>query len=119
MHERDDLSYTRGYEWFLMQEAQKRNPAIRGYGLPWYCRWPLAGPNVEMPGCVCVVWCGVCVDIHRGFPAWIGNGGNPAAPAVLLGQDQADYMTKWVQGAEKVRCRLRAPQPFCRWPWNG
>jgi galactosylceramidase len=35
-HYRDDLSYKRGYEWFLMVEAQKRNPTILGYGLPWY-----------------------------------------------------------------------------------
>jgi hypothetical protein len=26
MHERDDLSCNRGYEWWLMAEAKKRNP---------------------------------------------------------------------------------------------
>lgn len=31
-------SFTRGYEWDLIVEARKRNPAIRIYGLPW-C-WP-------------------------------------------------------------------------------
>eukprot|EP00045_Choanoeca_perplexa_P015139 m.184168 g.184168 ORF g.184168 m.184168 type:complete len:838 (-) comp16901_c0_seq12:1061-3574(-) len=71
-HYRNDLSYKRGYEWFLMVEAQKRNPAIVGYGLPW------------------------------GYPAWIGNGGNPSGQASLLGQDQADYITRWALGAEEV-----------------
>lgn len=30
-----DESFERGYEWWLMEEAAKRNPAIQGYGLPW------------------------------------------------------------------------------------
>eukprot|EP00730_Choanoeca_flexa_P007258 TRINITY_DN12302_c0_g5_i1.p1 TRINITY_DN12302_c0_g5~~TRINITY_DN12302_c0_g5_i1.p1 ORF type:complete len:844 (+),score=126.15 TRINITY_DN12302_c0_g5_i1:279-2810(+) len=71
-HYRDDLSYSRGYEWFLMVEAQKRNPSIVGYGLPW------------------------------GYPAWIGNDGDDQGQAHLLGQEQADYVTKWAEGAEKV-----------------
>jgi galactosylceramidase len=36
--------YQRGYEWWLMTEAKKRNPDIVLYGLPW------------------------------GFPGWIGEG---------------------------------------------
>ena len=44
-----DLSYERGYEWWLMNESAVRNPSILGYALPW------------------------------GFPHWVGadNGGNP------------------------------------------
>ncbi|XP_071090451.1 galactocerebrosidase-like [Haliotis cracherodii] len=34
----DDENYQRGYEWWLMQEAKKRNPNIKLYGLPW--GWP-------------------------------------------------------------------------------
>lgn len=30
--------FTRGYEWWLLGEAKKRNPSIKTYGLPW-C-WP-------------------------------------------------------------------------------
>ncbi|ESO88185.1 hypothetical protein LOTGIDRAFT_206940 [Lottia gigantea] len=30
-----DLDYTRGYEWWMLQEAKKRNPDIKLYGLPW------------------------------------------------------------------------------------
>eukprot|EP00929_Paragymnodinium_shiwhaense_P043197 TRINITY_DN22249_c0_g1_i1.p1 TRINITY_DN22249_c0_g1~~TRINITY_DN22249_c0_g1_i1.p1 ORF type:complete len:857 (-),score=158.67 TRINITY_DN22249_c0_g1_i1:250-2820(-) len=35
MHSADDLDYNRGYEWWLLQEAKKRNPEIKTYGLPW------------------------------------------------------------------------------------
>lgn len=44
MRSPDDHNYTRGYEWWLMQEAVKRNPAIILDILPW------------------------------GAPGWIGNG---------------------------------------------
>ncbi len=35
MRSRDDHNYTRGYEWWLMQEARKRNPHIILDTLPW------------------------------------------------------------------------------------
>ena len=44
MHGRTDENYTRGYEWWLMKEAKKRNPAIILDTLAW------------------------------GAPGWIGNG---------------------------------------------
>ncbi len=44
MRSREDKNYTRGYEWWLMEEAQRRNPDIILDILPW------------------------------GAPAWIGNG---------------------------------------------
>lgn len=44
MHSRTDENYNRGYEWWLMKEAKKRNPNITIYGLSW------------------------------GVPGWIGNG---------------------------------------------
>lgn len=43
-HTRSDLSCTRGYELFLIEEAKKRQPGILTYGLVW------------------------------GTPAWVGNG---------------------------------------------
>ncbi|XP_055956998.1 galactocerebrosidase-like [Patella vulgata] len=43
MRNRNDTNYLRGYEWWLMKEAKKRNPNIKLYGLPW------------------------------GFPGWVGN----------------------------------------------
>ncbi|XP_076461151.1 galactocerebrosidase-like isoform X2 [Babylonia areolata] len=44
MHNSWEENYQRGYEWWLMVEAKKRNPNIKLYGLPW------------------------------GFPGWIGEG---------------------------------------------
>ena len=35
MHTRDTLDLETGYEWWIMQEAKKRNPDIKLYGLPW------------------------------------------------------------------------------------
>lgn len=35
MRSRTDLNCNRGYEWWLMEEAKKRNPAIKFYGLEW------------------------------------------------------------------------------------
>jgi hypothetical protein len=35
MHSRDDANFTRGYEWWLMREARKRNPKIVIEILPW------------------------------------------------------------------------------------
>lgn len=31
----EEPDYTRGYEWWLMKEAKKRNPDIELWGLPW------------------------------------------------------------------------------------
>lgn len=44
MHSRNDTNFQRGYEWWLMREAKKRNPAITLDGVAW------------------------------GAPGWIGNG---------------------------------------------
>jgi hypothetical protein len=35
MHSRGDLNCTRGYEFWLMKEAKRRNPKVVTYGLPW------------------------------------------------------------------------------------
>uniref|UniRef100_A0A669ETW5 Galactocerebrosidase n=1 Tax=Oreochromis niloticus TaxID=8128 RepID=A0A669ETW5_ORENI len=46
MHYENDENYYRGYEWWLMKEAKKRNPNITLIGLPW------------------------------AFPGWVGHGKN-------------------------------------------
>uniref|UniRef100_A0A3Q3QJK0 Galactocerebrosidase n=1 Tax=Monopterus albus TaxID=43700 RepID=A0A3Q3QJK0_MONAL len=46
MHYDNDENYFRGYEWWLMKEAKKRNPNITLIGLPW------------------------------AFPGWVGHGKN-------------------------------------------
>ncbi|XP_057673108.1 galactocerebrosidase [Corythoichthys intestinalis] len=54
MHFEDDENYFRGYEWWLMKEAKKRNPNITLIGLPWAFpgwvgrghQWPYDFPDV-------------------------------------------------------------------------
>ena len=45
MHVADEENYHRGYEWWLMKEAKRRNPSIKLYALSW------------------------------GFPSWVAEGG--------------------------------------------
>lgn len=35
MHRRDDLNYSRGYTWWILKEAKKRNPALTLDGTAW------------------------------------------------------------------------------------
>ena len=35
MHTKTDLNYNRGYEYWLMVEAKKRNPNVKTYALSW------------------------------------------------------------------------------------
>ena len=37
MHAKDDLNYSRGYEWWLMREAKKRNPDLSLDACAWGC----------------------------------------------------------------------------------
>jgi len=37
MHSRDDENYSRGYEWWLMSEAKRRNPDLTLDGCAWGC----------------------------------------------------------------------------------
>jgi galactosylceramidase len=37
MHARDDLNFSRGYEWWLMREAKKRNPGLTLDACAWGC----------------------------------------------------------------------------------
>ncbi|XP_037113056.1 galactocerebrosidase [Syngnathus acus] len=54
MHYEDDENYFRGYEWWLMKEAKKRNPNITLIGLPWAFpawvgrgkQWPYEFPDI-------------------------------------------------------------------------
>uniref|UniRef100_A0A672T3T4 Galactocerebrosidase n=1 Tax=Sinocyclocheilus grahami TaxID=75366 RepID=A0A672T3T4_SINGR len=54
MHSKDEANFFRGYEWWLMKEAKKRNPNIKLIGLPWAflgwvgkgTQWPYFFPNV-------------------------------------------------------------------------
>lgn len=37
MHAKDDVNYSRGYEWWLMREAKKRNPGLTLDACAWGC----------------------------------------------------------------------------------
>lgn len=59
MRTRDDLDCNRGYEWWLMKEAKKRNPHIALYGLSW------GAPGWFKGG----YWSQDSIDYHL---AWLG-----------------------------------------------
>ncbi|XP_061701369.1 galactocerebrosidase [Syngnathoides biaculeatus] len=54
MHSEDDENYFRGYEWWLMKEAKRRNPNVTLIALPWAFpgwvgrgkKWPYDFPDV-------------------------------------------------------------------------
>ena len=73
MHTRGDLNCSRGYEWQVLREAKKRNPAIRTFGLSW------------------------------GVPGWIGDGGGGSAGfggSGYYSQDNLDYHLNFVYCSE-------------------
>lgn len=77
MHSRSDPGdYNRGYEWWLMKEARRRNPEIKLYGLPW-CFPGWLNPNAT-------------ADSPSGSP--IGAFSDPNATA--------NYTLKWLLGAK-------------------
>ena len=49
MRSRDDHDYTRGYEWWLMKEARKRNPDIVLDVLPWGAPGWVGGGHLYSP----------------------------------------------------------------------
>lgn len=71
-HTASDLSYNRGYEWWLMQQAKARNPNIKLYGLAW------------------------------GAPGWIGTTGATVYDSSnrFWSQDMVNYYVAWIQGAK-------------------
>ena len=82
MHTRMDLNFDRGYEYWLMAEAKKRNPRVTTYGLSWAA------------------------------PGWINNGsqwdvfaGRPSCPSpaqcAYFSADNIKYQTNWVIGAKR------------------
>lgn len=79
MHTRDDLDYTRGYTWWVMKEAKRRNPALALDGTAW-----------SAPG-----WLG---DNGKRFPQ---NGGR-SDEREFFSPDAADYYVSWLKGLRKV-----------------
>ena len=76
MHTRDDLDYTRGYLWWILCEAKKRNPDLSLDGTAWSA------------------------------PSWVGDGAKfPSGKygdAQFWTQDTIGYYVKWLEGLRKV-----------------
>ena len=80
MHTRDDLNYSRGYIWWELREARKRNPLITLDGAAWSA------------------------------PGWIGDNGEVFVQSAgknnidpnFYSQDLADYYIKWLKGLRDV-----------------
>ena len=75
MHQKGIIDLHSGYEWWLMQEAKKRNPEIKLYGLPW------------------------------AYPGWVGNdpvtgAHNSSATPFTHPTQTAEYILEWVKGAK-------------------
>lgn len=77
MHTRDDLDYTRGYTWWVMQEARRRNPRLTLDGAAWSA------------------------------PGWLGTKGtvfkqdtpeHSRIEGTFFSQDTVDYYVSWLKG---------------------
>ena len=78
MHTREDgsleckICYNRGYEWWLLEQAKKRNPLIQTYALSW------------------------------GVPAWVGKLPNASASrGNFWTDDNIEYHVRWAVGLHK------------------
>ncbi len=72
MHVRGDLNCSRGYEWWVVEQAKLRNPAIATYGLTW------------------------------GVPGWIGDGRNGTSGGGFYSNDNIDYHLNWLDCAQSA-----------------
>lgn len=84
MHTRDTLDLETGYEWWIMQEAKKRNPDIKLYGLPWtFPGWVATDP--------------VTGEVQMTTTA--GDGRKQGSPFAYPEQTSR-YVVEWVKGAK-------------------
>lgn len=78
MHRRNDLNYQRGYIWWILKEAKRRNPALSLDGAAWSA------------------------------PGWLGDDGrlfakdNEYGDARFFAEDTIDYYVKWLEGLRGV-----------------
>jgi galactosylceramidase len=74
MHTRDDLNYGRGYIWWVMTEARRRNPRLSLDGAAWSA------------------------------PGWVGDRGARYGHAdePFFSQDGVDYYISWLRGLRDV-----------------
>ena len=81
MHTRDDLNYERGYIWWELREAKRRNPALTLDGAAW-----------SAPG-----WLG-----RQGSVFEQSTGTYYQGDRAFFSQDTADYYVSWLQGLRNV-----------------
>ncbi|MER7689741.1 NPCBM/NEW2 domain-containing protein [Streptomyces sp. NPDC097610] len=65
-HTKGTVHCDSGYEWWLMEQAKRRNPRIKLYGLAW------------------------------GAPGWVGNTAGSPGGGDFWSQDMLDYLTAWL-----------------------
>lgn len=93
MHNASDLNLRRGYEWWLLSEAKKRNPSLLTFGLSW------------------------------AWPAWVGcPGGDLSSPdcqasPYAFPNQTAAYIVEWVAGAKSAYNVSSASR--CKWARAG
>lgn len=78
MHARDDLNHHRGYTWWVMKEAKRRNPALSLDGTAW-----------SAPG-----WIGTRGTL---YPRQLEQG-----DVRFFSNDAINYYIKWLEGARRV-----------------
>lgn len=81
MHTRDDLNYDRGYMWWELREAKRRNPQLTLDGAAW-----------SAPG-----WLGQQGQIFEQ-----STGDYYKGDRAFFSQDTADYYVSWLQGLRSV-----------------
>lgn len=81
MHTRGDLNYERGYMWWEMREAKRRNPAITLDGAAW-----------SAPG-----WLGTQGAVFEQSTSAYYQGDR-----AFFSQDTADYYASWLRGLRSV-----------------
>ena len=118
MHSADDENYHRGYEWWLMREAKRRNPDIKVYHtlhpapprqqrsrtlvcqsntrVPVAHRWPPSPCAVCVPSSVCAAPLQL-YGLAWGFPGWVAEGRSDP-----FTNSTARYITNWLEAARNI-----------------
>ena len=109
MHTATDLDCDRGYEWWLMEEAKARNPAIKLYGLSWGAPgwigngsfWSQDNVSYHLAWLTCAKGHGLTIDYMGGWnedgydQSWFESLGSAIASAgfstQLVCADQSDW----------------------------
>ena len=101
-----EVNCNRGYEWWLLKEAKKRNPTIQTYGLPWnFPGW--IGADSQSDGSVC-----------DPSPKTNFNGDLVACDIFFNNSRTANYITEWVTCAKSHEIQIDLIGVHNESPWN-